>query len=141
MSLPDGAEYWQDVKNRTPYTGRTFRHHPTHTCSHFNKRSGNALRTPYKNDVNCFECAQAIENGNLEGIIGDIAPEYFYLGKKEKKRYNAQKLFEETHGKCSCGSDWKIRTNKTNNTQFLGCSNYPKCKNTKSIELTVNTMS
>lgn len=35
--------------------------------------------------------------------------------------------------KCSCGAQMVERTNKLNNSEFLGCSNYPTCRKTKPI--------
>lgn len=32
---------------------------------------------------------------------------------------------------CDCGADMKIRINKSSGNKFLGCSRFPKCKNTK----------
>ena len=55
------------------------------------------------------------------------------MNHSQRKKHNAQKKFNEQHGKCPCGSIWTIRKNKTNNKEFLGCINYPQCKNTKSL--------
>ncbi|MFN8296776.1 MAG: topoisomerase DNA-binding C4 zinc finger domain-containing protein [Chitinophagales bacterium] len=35
------------------------------------------------------------------------------------------------YGYCSCGEEFVIRYNKVTQQQFLGCSNYPECRNTK----------
>lgn len=132
MCLSDTAEYWWR-EPRMPYGGKEFKHHPTHRCSHYNPSSGNTATTPYVKDINCYECIEYIKN-NKEGLIEGDVPEDYYLSKKEKKEWRKQKAFNELHGKCPCGSIWTIRVNRTNNTQFLGCLQYPKCKNTKSIK-------
>lgn len=133
MCLSDTAEYWQDVKSHKHYTGRHFYHHPTYTCSHYNNVTLNIARTPYIKDINCFECKKQIEQGNVLGVLNEDAPEDYYLSKNAKKAYRKRKDFNEKHGTCSCGSVWTIRINSKTNEQFLGCSNYPKCKNTKTL--------
>jgi len=50
-----------------------------------------------------------------------------------KKNYNIKHRFDKIYGKCSCGNTWILRKNNNTNIDFLGCSNYPKCKNTKNI--------
>jgi len=37
------------------------------------------------------------------------------------------------HGVCSCGGRFVVRTNRAEKNKFLGCANYPKCRNTKNI--------
>ena len=54
-------------------------------------------------------------------------------GKKYRKLIKAQQEFEELHGKCSCGNHWVIRVNSTTKLKFLGCSDYPNCKRTKTL--------
>jgi hypothetical protein len=134
MSLSDTAEYWWDIKSHRPYEGRQFRHHPNYDCSHINTKTGNTETTPYIIDINCFECIEAIKNGNIEGLVEGEVPPTFYMSKKEKKEYNKRKVFIEQHGTCACGSNWKIRTNSNNGEHFLGCFSYPKCKKTKSLK-------
>lgn len=134
MSLSDTAEYWWDVKSHHLYTGRHFLHNPNHKCSHYNPSSGNIATTIYIDDINCFECLENIKNGlaSTEGLKEGKAPETFYMTKKGKKAYNKQKAIDDKYGKCSCGCSWVIRINNRNKSEFLGCSNYPTCKNTKS---------
>lgn len=38
----------------------------------------------------------------------------------------------------NCGAPLKIRTNKQNNTNFIGCSNYPSCKFTAKLNDEIN---
>lgn len=133
MCLSDTAEYWQDVKNKRPYNGRHFRHHPNYSCSHINAMTGNTSTTPYIEDINCFECIEEIKRGNIDGLIEGKAPEDYYLSNSGKKAYRKQKAFDDKHGLCPCGSRLTIRKNRKNNTDFLGCLQYPKCKNTKPL--------
>lgn len=135
MSLPDTAEYWNDVKKRhNSYRGKLFYHHPTYQCSHINVVTGNIQRIPYKNGINCFECLKAIEEGNLEGIKANEIPPTYFMSKKERKVYNEQQKTNKTFGKCDCGEEFHIKVNRTNLKLFLGCSTFPKCRKTKSIE-------
>lgn len=134
MSLSDTAEYWWKYP-RMPYSGRTFKHNPNHKCSHYNPSSGNTNTTIYIGDINCFKCIQNMENDATlkDGLKEGNAPETFYMSKREKKAFYAQKRFNEEHGVCSCGSIWQPRINKATGQMFLGCSDYPKCKKTKSL--------
>ncbi len=137
MSLPDSAEYWWDVKSRRPYSGRHFRHHPNYKCSHIRPETGNTDTTPYIEDINCFECFEQIKNGNIEGLLEGKAPPEFYMTKTAAKKYKKEKKsaaeFKDKYGACPCGRSWRIRKNMSTGVEFLGCSNYPTCKNTKSI--------
>ena len=132
MSLPDEAEIWWKIPSK-PYNGKSFKHNPNHKCSHYNPSSCNTDTTIYIGDINCYECIENLNNGtsSKEGLKEGKAPETFYMSKRERKLFNQQKAFNEQHGKCSCGCSWQIRKNRTTNQEFLGCSNYPTCKNTK----------
>lgn len=125
MALTDTAEYWNDIKNNYPYRGRQFTHAKGYNCSHINVGSGNIRTSEWLNDVNCFECLKAIEeNGNIYGLKEGISPKQQSAIDKEKHRFR--------YGKCDkCGSPLQPRKNKSNGQWFLGCSNYPKCRNTK----------
>jgi hypothetical protein len=132
MCLSDTAEYWSDIKSiKCPYNGKQFRHHPNYDCSHIKPITGNTDTTPYTDDINCFECIEAIKNGNTEGLISGKASETYYLSHSERKKYNKRKRFVEQHGICSCGRNWTIRKNKNTGEEFLGCISYPICKKTK----------
>lgn len=37
------------------------------------------------------------------------------------------------HGSCSCGGIFIIRTNRRDGNQFLGCSKFPRCNQTKEL--------
>ncbi len=37
------------------------------------------------------------------------------------------------HGYCSCGQRWTVRINSKDQSKFLGCKSYPKCRNTKKL--------
>ena len=37
------------------------------------------------------------------------------------------------HGYCSCGKPYVVITNRKNGNEFLGCSGYPNCKETKPL--------
>lgn len=93
------------------------------TCTFY----GQTRTSDYVNDINCYECLKALkEKGNIFNLKEGISKSQQSEIDKEKHKFR--------HGKCSCGSPFTIRTNKTNNQQFLGCLNYPKCKNTKSLK-------
>jgi hypothetical protein len=47
---------------------------------------------------------------------------------QEERQYTVQPT---GHGQCVCGGTFKKRKNSRDNTFFLGCSNYPLCKNTR----------
>jgi hypothetical protein len=126
MSLPDTAEYWWDVKSRRPYTGREFCHIPNSPCGHIRTQTGNTDVSEYLNDINCFACLKLLkENGNIYNLKEGIS-------KREQKVINREKHLYR-FGKCSCGSPIQERINKTTKQKFLGCSNYPNCKQTKNI--------
>lgn len=127
MSLPDSAEYWWDVKNNYyTYTGTQFYHIPNADCGHRHLHEAKNL-----GNVNCYACLELIKNGYEHGLEEGI-----YLTHSERKRKREEKRIDEfnkIHGFCSCGSRWQIRTNKKTGQQFLGCLQYPKCNNTKTI--------
>lgn len=135
MSLPDMAEAWWKDHTYYGYTGPHFYHHPNKLCSHYRPQTGNIDTTPYINDINCHECKSKIESGEFSKneLKLEDSPETYYMSHGERKKYNKQKAFNNLHGKCSCGSIWTIRKNKTTNQEFLGCLQYPKCKNTKKL--------
>lgn len=125
MSMTDTAEYWWDVKSRKPYNGKTFYHIPNSPCGHINKQSGNTLTSAFLNDINCYACLKLIkDNGNIYNLKEGISPIQQSEADKEKRRYR--------FGKCDCGSPMCERKNKKTGEVFLGCTNYPKCKLTKS---------
>ncbi len=127
MSMSDTAENWFNKnQNRMP---NMLRHGKGIDCGH----NHNIMDTEYIKDVECFACKNIIINGLAIGILEGEVPETYYMSNQEKKKHKEKKLFVEKNGKCGCGCHWKIRKNKTNNQEFLGCANYPKCKNTKSL--------
>lgn len=123
--MSDTAEYWDDVKsNRHEYTGRKFYHIPNADCGHKHHFDAKKL-----GNVNCFACLELIKNGHVHGL-----EEGTYYTQRERKiiaKENRQKEFDKKNGICLCGSQWVIRNNTVTGIEFLGCSNYPKCKNTK----------
>lgn len=127
MALSDTAEYWFN-KNNFHYPNN-FRHGKGIVCGH----NHNIMDTEYIEDVECRACVKIIKEGNAKWMLEGKAPEMYYMSNSEKKRYKKQKAFNEKHGKCSCGSIWIIRHNSKTKNDFLGCLQYPKCKNTKSI--------
>lgn len=59
----------------------------------------------------------------------------------EKKTVNDENIvkYNDISGFCyKCNGEMKIKTNATNNSLFLGCNNFPKCKNTISINNPTN---
>lgn len=126
MSLPDSAEYWWDVKRNRSSGPNTFFHAKGLDCGH-----NHNVETAYIDDVTCYACKKIIAENPPDNMKPGPAPEAYYLRGKDRTRYFARKAFIEQHGHCSCGYDWAIRTNSKDRTQFLGCSNYPKCRKTK----------
>ena len=127
MSLPDTAEYWQDVKSREPYTGRNFYHIPGANCGHRHLFEAKKL-----GDVNCFACLELIAQGYEHGLEEGKTD---FRSKSQKKRDRKEELARierEKFGKCTCGHCRVKRKNKITGQFFLGCSNYPKCKITSS---------
>jgi hypothetical protein len=124
--MSDTAEYWWDVKATKAWYGTTFYHIPNAPCGHRHLHEAKKL-----GNVNCYSCLELIKNGYDHGLSEGV-----YLTKSQRKRKtaeNKEKQFDEKHGLCPCGSRWQIRKNKSNGQEFLGCINYPTCKNTKSI--------
>ena len=127
MSLPDTAEYWWNIKtSRMP---NMFRHGKGINCGH----NHNVMDTEYIEDVECNACKKMIKEGLTNGMIEGKSPEMYYMSNSEKKRFKKQKAFIEKYGKCPCGCNWQIRKNNKTGQEFLGCINYPSCKNTKSL--------
>lgn len=122
MSLSDTAEYWQDVKRNYPYMGPNYYCIKDVDCGHKHH-----FESEYLNDINCRGCKKLIkENGNIYNLKEGLTPSQ----KKEERR--RKELYK--HGECSCGSHLVRRANKKTKEEFLGCSDYPKCKKTKSIK-------
>lgn len=126
MGLPDSAEYWWAGDNRPHYAGEIF-YHIGEVCEHYRPQTGNVLTAKYLNDVNCHCCKKLIaENGNIYDLKEGISPMQQSAIDKYKNRFK--------HGKCSkCGQPMNLRKNKIQNKNFLGCSQYPKCKHTESL--------
>lgn len=112
MSLPDTAEYWWDVKGFDRKQKRIFTHIKGIECGHYH-----VYETKEINKIDCHSCMKILYE------MQDIKEQLIHENEKIKYPY----------GKCSCGGIFKKRKNNLNNQQFLGCSNYPKCKKTKPI--------
>lgn len=122
MSLSDTAEYLQDVKaksSRIPQV--TFVHIANANCGHYKPHTGNTKTSKYIGDINCYACKAILaKKGNVFGLIA---------GRENKStQHHASKI------KCSCGAEMVMRRNKSTGEKFYGCSQYPKCKKTKSIK-------
>jgi ssDNA-binding Zn-finger/Zn-ribbon topoisomerase 1 len=127
MAMSDTAEYWFDKNQiRIP---NMFRHGNGIECGH----NHNVMDTEYIDDVECYACKKLIQEGATNGMLEGKAPEMYYMSNSEKKRYKKQKRFIEENGKCNCGCNWTVRKNSKSGEEFLGCINYPKCKNTKAL--------
>jgi len=125
MSMTDTAEYWADVKRNYPYVGPDYYHIPNIDCGHRHLYEAKRL-----GDVNCRSCLKLIEEGLSHNL-----PEGKTISKYERKRLNAIKQLELKFGRCSkCGSLMTERVNKTTKEKFLGCTNYPNCKTTKTLK-------
>lgn len=130
MCMSDTAEYWFDVKNRRPYNGPDYYHIPGFECGH-----RHLYEAKYVSDVNCKQCKAAIAKGHPHGLKSDEQKEIDQANRERSKRLNLIKGWKQKYPHnpdCSCGFVMLERTNKSNGQTFYGCSQYPKCKNTKS---------
>jgi ribosomal protein S27E len=110
MSLPDSAEYWWDVKGYNRTIREPFTHIKGIDCSHYHVHESLDIK-----DINCRCCRKILaEMSDIKIDIANKLEQHLYL-----------------YGKCSCGRAFVKRINKANGNPFLGCRNYPKCKNTK----------
>jgi topoisomerase-like DNA binding C4 zinc finger protein len=51
-------------------------------------------------------------------------------GQSERRRLEAQ-----PGDRCLCGGTFKVRRRKADGVRFLGCANYPKCRETRTLAL------
>ena len=100
---------------------------------HFNKKIQNGLfeqvqdsslklskknKPPYKASVKWYRDLGLLE---LEFLIVQLAGDL----KQSKK--------EPPYGYCTCGEEFVKRFSSKNKQHFLGCSDYPRCTNTKKL--------
>lgn len=113
MALSDTAEYWW--KEPKVYRCPRFIHLKGFVCGHFHVTESKNLIY-----VDCHACVKHINE----------TPEL-------KTRLEQSIKIREAHkfrfGKCSCGSPLCERKNGKTGEKFLGCTTFPKCKNTYSI--------
>lgn len=139
MSLPDAAEYWQDVKrHRGAFSGGPcFTHIKNIECGHFHKYESNDI-----DKIDCHACKKILkEDLILVGVLEfENEKEVLKNIKRQEHRQqqiiasNKQKALKNAkHGICKCGFPFEKRMNKQSREYFLGCGNYPKCKETKSL--------
>lgn len=130
MCLSDTAEYWQDVKkNRGPYMGKEYYHIPNANCGRKHWNEAKAI-----DDVNCSDCLRLIKEGYNHNLPEGKTDFRSNGDKKRQAKAESEKLEREKLGKCKCGCQRVKRQNKKDNSTFLGCSNYPKCKVTSSFK-------
>ena len=134
MSLPDGAEYWQDVKASHYHSKHVFTHIPGIQCGHFHVDEGIEPES-----ITCNTCKTLLNERPVEMMVL-MAEKKAIEQVKEQRRHNnkvkklKQKLRKKAqHGVCSCGYPFMPRTNSANGNNFLGCWNFPVCKNTKPL--------
>ena len=111
--MSDTAEYWW--KDPKAYAGPKFIHLKELECGHFHVASSKKII-----DVDCHACLRIIKD----------TPE---LNARLEQSIKSREDFRFRFGKCDCGKPMCERKNKKTGEKFLGCSNYPHCKNTKSI--------
>jgi hypothetical protein len=125
MALSDMAEYWWRER-RFPYSRKTFIHIPNSPCGHIKHSTGNTLTSKYLNDINCYACLKLIEeNGNIYNLKEGLSRRQQGEIDREKHKFR--------FGKCECGSPMCERINSKTKEKFLGCTNYPVCKKTRTI--------
>lgn len=112
MSLPDGAEYWWDMKgwngNRKK---KVFTHKNGLECGHFHVYESKKIR-----EVDCYSCIK---------LLKETIPDYEKIMTTEP---------EPMYGRCSCGSARIKRINTKTKEEFLGCTHWPKCKITSKYQ-------
>lgn len=122
--MTDTAEYWNDIKSHSNKIQIQFYHIPNVECGHHHYHDAKRL-----GDVNCYSCLKLIKSGLIHNL-----PEGKTISKSERKRLAIVKEAELKYGRCLiCNSLLTPRNNKSLGKTFLGCTNYPKCKYTKSI--------
>lgn len=132
MSLSDTAEYWWDIKNK-PYK-HTFTHIKGVDCGHYH-----VCETKLMDSIDCYACLELIKNDPQIKELVETANANELLQRKnneenKKKQYRDKLLRKHRNNpKCSCGFPFVKRVNHKSRNNFWGCSNYPKCKQTKSI--------
>lgn len=112
MSLPDSAEYWWDVKGYNSKPKHVFYHIKGVECGHYHVFETDEVLT-----IDCRACKKILsERPDLKKELEDAM----------EKRLSP-------YGKCSCGGTFRIRKNHSTKELFAGCSNYPKCRKSKSL--------
>ena len=87
-------------------------------CKH--KQSGDLNQTDYVGSITCPECIDILSMGWIFGMRDGIDTGLVLTPNKNTEY-------------CPCGGKWILRINKDKDVRFLGCSRFPKCKNTKTI--------
>ena len=123
MSLPDTAEYWNDIKESFNRVKPIFAHIPDADCGHYHVRNAKRL-----GDVSCHACLRMIDKGYDHKLKPGVT-----LSRGQKKQIREIKKQEKMYGRCSCGALRISRTRHKDGKKFLGCSKYPECKITSNI--------
>jgi len=131
MSLPDGAEYWQDIK------ASSNRYHPTHASINVcHLTNGSTSNLP--EHIDCHYCKKLM---TPESIADMAKLESNRIRNLEHRTRQKRKKIKDGWLKkypnnpiCECGFPMLERTNRKDQTKFFGCCQYPICKNTKSIK-------
>lgn len=131
MSLSDTAEYWRDVKSRR--FKRVFTHIPEIDCGHFHVNESSDIDC-----IDCYACKEILKKDEILQALLEVAQEKVEAKQKikaeQKQKHHKERLAKSAkHGLCTCGFPFEKRLNAQTKKSFLGCKNYPKCKNTKSI--------
>lgn len=130
MSMSDTAEYWNDIKR--PYTGPDYYHIPGAECGH-----RHLYEAKYIDQVNCKGCLQLLKDG-IAHTLKSAEQHKKDDDNKEKSRVgNIKKQWLKKYPNnpvCACGFVMIERVNRFDGNKFWGCSNYPNCKNTKSLQ-------
>lgn len=122
--MTDTAEYWNDIKasfNNIPK--HKFTHAKGFDCGHFHVYESKNI-----DQIDCYAC--------IEKMPSELKSE-FILHTKNKENQRIEKIKNKWLEKypnnpvCECGFVMLKRSGK--NGEFFGCSQYPKCKCTKSI--------
>ena len=153
MSMADTAEdFWAHKKYQSRERKRVFTHKIGLDCGHFHINE-----TKKNKNVDCYACLKLLGSANAETwepkcqfchnenvVRCNDLPTTTYTcpvchivrvskgdDVLERLRAYKQKNSKQVSNKCDCGGNMIKRRNGSTGESFYGCSNYPKCKNTK----------
>lgn len=122
--MTDTAEYWNDIKSAFSNSKHVFTHAKGFDCGHFHVHETSLIES-----VDCYACLEKMpESMKIEFTANSENK------KKQKLHWDKVNSIKKRPNNpvCNCGYGMVSRTNGKGE-KFFGCSQYPKCKCTKSI--------